>query len=282
LIKGLLVQRTEGKFTFSITIVDNDHLGTARETVEHFQQNHEIAIDYFIEPVQSIALARNRSVSNAKGDFIAFIDDDEYPVADWLLQLYNTLIERKVDGVLGPVDSQFAEPPPAWMLKTGVFDRPNGPGYETGAVLDWRRTGTGNVLLRRAVLGVVDGPFLSQFGSGGEDLDFFRRASLKGKVFIWCNEALAHETVPVERTRVWFQLRRALLRGKVSLERPSGRGLGLLKSAAAFFIYTLSLPIFLVMGRAMFVKYLIKDFDHIGKLLAWCGIDVVRQKYVVK
>jgi len=282
LLKGLFDQRTDGKFTFSIVIVDNDRLGSARKTVEGFQASHELAIDYFIEPEQSIALARNRAVSNAKGNFVAFIDDDEYPIVDWLLQLYNTLIDRKADGVLGPVDSQFTEAPPAWILKTGVFDRPNGPGYVTGAVLDWRRTGTGNVLIRRNVFEAVEGPFLPQFGSGGEDLDFFRRASSKDKVFVWCNEALAHETVPLERTRVWFQLRRALLRGKVSLQQPSGRGLGLLKSAVAFCIYTLLLPVFLLMGRSMFVKYLIKDFDHFGKLLAVCRINVVRQKYVVK
>jgi glycosyltransferase involved in cell wall biosynthesis len=281
LLKGLLEQRTDGKFGFSVVIVDNDCLGSARKTVESFRGS-DMAIEYFIEPEQSIALARNRAVSNAKGDFVAFIDDDEYPITDWLLQLYNTLVERKADGVLGPVDAKFTEPPSDWMLKTGVFDRPNGPGYETGSVLDWRRTGTGNVLLRRAVFDVVEGPFLPQFGSGGEDLDFFRRASSMGKVFIWCNEALAHETVPPERTRVWFQLRRALLRGKVSVQQPSGRGLGLMKSAAAFCIYTLLLPVFLLMGRPMFVKYLVKDFDHIGKLLAVCRINVVRQKYVVK
>src|SRR5262245_1543613 len=68
LLKGLYEQRTEGQFTFSIVIVDNDCAGTARETVERFQVDHDIAIDYFIEPEQSIALARNRAVGNAKGD----------------------------------------------------------------------------------------------------------------------------------------------------------------------------------------------------------------------
>ena len=34
---------------------------------------------------QNIALARNKAIENAKGDFIAFIDDDEFPLDQWLL-----------------------------------------------------------------------------------------------------------------------------------------------------------------------------------------------------
>jgi hypothetical protein len=88
--------------------------------------------------------------------------------------------------------------------------------------------------------------------------------------------------VPPERTRLLFQLRRALLRGKVSLGQPGGRGFGILKSLAASGLYTILLPVLLIMGRPLFVKYLIKDFDHIGKLLALCRINIVRQKYVVE
>jgi len=41
------------------------------------------------------------------------------------------------------------------------------------------------------------------------------------------------------------------------------------------------LPVFLLIGRHMLVKYLIKDFDHIGKLLTACGINVAKEKYVL-
>jgi hypothetical protein len=71
------------------------------------------------------------------------------------------------------------------------------------------------------------------------------------------------------------------LRGKVALSYPSGRTFGILKSLAAFTLYTMLLPVFLVMGKHVFIKYLIKDFDHLGKLLAACGINVVKEKYVL-
>ncbi len=103
-----------------------------------------------------------------------------------------------------------------------------------------------------------------------------------GRRFVWCDEALVYETVPTERTRVSFHLRRALLRGKTALASPSGNALGIAKSLAACMVYTLLIPIVLVAGRHLFLKYLIKNCDHLGKLLALCGISLVREKYVLE
>jgi hypothetical protein len=34
------------------------------------------------------------------------------------------------------------------------------------------------------------------------------------------------------------------------------------------------------MGPDVFVTHLVRGFDHLGKLLAACGIDVVGDKYI--
>ena len=278
LLRTLLHQTTDGKFTYSIVVVDNDCRESARETIELLRRDHANRIKYFVEPEQNIALARNKAVEQASGDYVAFIDDDEIPSDEWLLQMYSALIKYPVDGVLGPVKPRFKVIPPGWIVRAGLFERPS---HKTGYVLDWTETRTGNALIRRCVLEEVEGPFNREFGSGGEDRDFFRRAIELGRVFVWCEEATAYEIVPAERTSVSFHLRRALLRGKASLAHPSCRALEILRSVAACGLYTLLLPVFLVLGRHVLIKYLIKDFDHIGKLLAVCGINVVREKYVL-
>src|SRR5205823_3807177 len=158
------------------------------------------------------------------------------------------------DGVLGPVKPRFAGTAPTWAAKGKIFDRPS---YETGSVISWKQTGTGNVLLWRRVLEDLGSPFRQEFGSGGEDLDFFRRTMERGKVFVWCEGATVYEIVPAERTRISFQLRRALLRGRASLAHPSNGPSGVLKSVAACALYTILLPVFLVLGRHLFVEYLI-------------------------
>jgi hypothetical protein len=99
-------------------------------------------------------------------------------------------------------------------------------------------------------------------------------------VFVWSAEAVCHEHVPPDRTRLAFQLRRALLRGKVALTGPGGGWRGLLKSAIAVPLYATVLPVCLMLGSHVFVTYLVKSFDHLGKLLAFCGIDLVGDKYI--
>lgn len=282
LLSGLMRQKTDGQFTTSIVVVDNDRSESARPIVERFQREQIIPVEYFVEREQSIALARNRTVANAKGELLAFIDDDEVPNDDWLLTLYKALEKYHVDGVLGPVPPRFAVPPADWIIKAGVFERPNSQKYVTGKPLEATQTGTGNALIRRSAFEAVETPFRPQFGSGGEDIDFFRRAIAKGKIFVWCDEAVAYETVPQERTRVKVQMKRALLRGKVSLGGPAGSPSGILKSIVACSLYTISLPILVLAGRHLFLKYLIKDCDHLGKLLALFRISLIREKYVSK
>lgn len=278
LLRELVQQASDWRFTYSIVVVDNDSQESARETVDLLQRLNPGAIEYFVEAEQNIALARNRAVAHASGDFVALIDDDEIPSDGWLLRMHAALIKYGADGVLGPVKPRFEIRPPQWVTKSCLFQR---PCHETGHVLDWTQTRTGNALIRRPVLNEVAGPFNQNFGSGGEDLDFFRRAIHLGKVFVWCNEATVYEIVSEERTRLSFQLRRALLRGKASLANPSCQASEILKSLAACVSYTILLPVFLLMGWHVFIKYLIKDFDHIGKLLAFCGIDVIKEKYVL-
>jgi hypothetical protein len=89
----------------------------------------------------------------------------------------------------------------------------------------------------------------------------------RGSIFIWCNEAVVYETVPPERFTRSYYLKRALLRGAVNSKKTSLFTLDILKSLIAFLLYTVTLPIFLLMGQHIFMQYLIKDCDHIGKLL---------------
>src|SRR5216683_5139686 len=114
LLQELGTQKTDGLFTYSIVVVDNDHLRSAEPVVSSFSTASNIPIKYCVEPRQNIALARNKAIENADGDFVAFIDDDEFPTKHWLLTLFKTCNEYDVDGVLGPVKRHFEEEPPRW------------------------------------------------------------------------------------------------------------------------------------------------------------------------
>jgi glycosyltransferase involved in cell wall biosynthesis len=273
LLDALAAQQTAGLFTFDIVVVDNDRSETARPVWEEFQSNSPVPTEYDVEPVQNIALARNRAVGKATGDYVALIDDDELPDDVWLLRLFEARERFQSDGVLGPVVPCYEEEPPAWIVKGRFHERPQ---HETGHVLTWDQTRTGNVLLRRAVFGGTQAAFRGEFGMGGEDRDFFRRAIFRGCRFVWCAEAPVRELVPIVRCRRSFMLKRALLRGTIPQFGPAD----VLRSLVAIPLYTLSLPVALALGQHTFMTYLVKDFDHIGRLLAFAGVRVIKEKYV--
>ncbi len=278
LLKELQRQETEELFSYSVVVVDNDQKQSANNVVSECRSDFSLEINYCVEPQQNIALARNKAVENAKGDFIAFIDDDELPIKDWLLTLFKTCNKHRVDGVLGPVKPYFEEEPPEWVVKGKFYDRPS---YNTGFVIDWRKGRTGNALLKRQMFNTVEQAFNPEFLTG-EDQDFYRRMIEKGCVFIWCNEAVAHEIVPSIRWKRSFILRRALLRGKVSLNHPTFRAFEAIKSMAAVSAYTIALPFLLLFGQHVFMSYLEKTFTHLGKLIGLLGLDPVKQIYITE
>jgi succinoglycan biosynthesis protein ExoM len=278
LLEELAGQDTGGQFTYSIVIVDNDQLRSAEAVVLDFAVHCPIHVNYCVESRQNISLARNKAVENATGDFIAFIDDDEYPTRSWLRTLFKSLNERNVDGVLGPVKPDFERGAPKWVVKGKFYDRPT---YPTGLVIDRQKGRTGNVLLKRRIFPADEPPFRPEFRTG-EDQDFFGRMIQKGHVFIWCDEAVAYEVVPAIRWKRGFMLRRALLQGSSSFLNPDRKGLYIAKSIICVPVYTATLPFALLLGHHRFMTLLVKLFDHLGKLLAVMGINAVKEEYVTE
>jgi hypothetical protein len=51
-----------------------------------------------------------------------------------------------------------------------------------------------------------------------------------------------------------------------------------LKSLVAIPLYAVALPFLQVMGHHMFMRYLVKEGDHLGKMAAYLGINIVKQR----
>ena len=96
----------------------------------------------------------------------------------------------------------------------------------------------------------------------GEDKNFFQRLMRKGHKFIWCDEAVAFETQPTNRFTRKYHLRRSLLRGSIAYSHFPRK------------LYTLALPFLQISGHHNFMKYLIKNCDHAGRILAFLGYKI--------
>src|SRR6266536_4078659 len=168
LLKRLLLeleaQPTAGLFSFSVVVSDNDAAQSARELVMQFSAASALKTVYCAESEQNIALARNAALASATGDFIAFIDDDEFPSRDWLLTLFRACNQYGAAGVLGPVKPCFEQDPPEWVRTGRFFERPT---HDTGFVIGWTEGRTGNLLFKRRILEGIEIAFRPEFGSGG-------------------------------------------------------------------------------------------------------------------
>jgi GT2 family glycosyltransferase len=167
-------------------------------------------LDSIIVPERGIAQVRNalvaRMLTAHRAEFVAMIDDDEWPSPDWLDEFLRVQAQTKADALQGTIRRVFEKHPGGWVVHCdGVTDvvRPTGPV----AMLQ----GAGNLFLRRAVLEALPAPWFDPAFAftGGEDADFLLRLKENGAQFAWSHEAVAFDRVPASRANLRWALRRA-------------------------------------------------------------------------
>jgi succinoglycan biosynthesis protein ExoM len=276
LLGDLQRQDTAGLFTYSIVVADNDAARSGESAVLAAQRSMTIPVMYCTEPQRGIARARNRVIANAQGDYIALIDDDEFPESNWLLKLLLACSEYGVDGVLGPVKRHLEPAAPSWLRRSRLYDRAVLP---TGTRVAWRGARTGNAFLKSEVFAGPEAPFRVEF-TAGEDQDFFRRKIEEGRSFIWCSDAVVYEVLPPARWKRRYFVRKALLHGSFAARQPDCGFTSIVKSIIAVPLYTLGLPFALAAGQHRFMTLLVKICDHAGKLLSVVHIRPIHDEYV--
>ncbi len=194
-----------------VLVVDNDCSRSANVVVATLAKDFPFLLRYFCETRSGVSHARNHAVAEAHGEWVAFVDDDEWIEPGWLSAFWAVAQNTSVDAVFGPVIAEFEQPAPAWLLASGAHQRPR---YATGTPMRWGDCRSGNVLFRRWLF-VAHRGFDPRFAaSGGEDCDFFWRCMAGGARLVWCDEALVHEHVPLSRMRRPWLLRRAFNGGR--------------------------------------------------------------------
>jgi hypothetical protein len=195
--------------------------------------------------------------------------------------LFQAIQKYGVDGVLGPVFPFFSKKPPTWLIKGRFCER---PVIRTGTILDWTQTRTGNVLLKRSVFDRENLRFDLKWRTSGSDRAFFREAMAKGFNFIAVKEAAVYETVPPERWKKSYYLKRALVQGynahrNTAAEiRGFSRILVPLKLAAASGAYLVAIPFAAFLGAHVLVRCLEGGGHHLSRLLAMLGIELIKKR----
>ena len=209
LVEGLRNLEIPADAEVYLVIVDNDPEGSAGDQIHAAQESFPWPVRYVVEPHPGIPVARNTAVRvAADADFVAFIDDDEFPDRHWLKELLVVQKNTAADVVTGPVLPDFEKDPPQWIVGGGFFDRPRFP---TGERINWATTSS--VLIARHLLESAE-PFSTDMQrTGGSDTHFFMRSEMEGATIVWADEALVSETIPDTRMTTSWIVRREYRRG---------------------------------------------------------------------
>lgn len=102
-VKKLRSQTTTVSLQWEVIIVDNNSKDQTAQVIENLkkQWHSDVPLRYVFEPQQGIAFARQRGVEEAKGELIGFLDDDNLPASDWVLQSYLFGKEHPTAGAYG-------------------------------------------------------------------------------------------------------------------------------------------------------------------------------------
>lgn len=198
-----------------VVIVDNSPVVSADSVIASRSLRWPTQILH--EPVPGIPAARNRGLREvvARVDYIAFIDDDEFPDELWLAELLRTAATTGAGVVTGPVLPDFRSPPPRWITAGRFFERPRHP---TGTILTTARTG--NALVASHALRKLDRWFDERLAlTGGSDTELFQRLHRQGHAIEWCDEAVVRESVPRSRLRPTWIFRRGFRYGVNRVQR---------------------------------------------------------------
>jgi glycosyltransferase involved in cell wall biosynthesis len=210
-----LANQTASNYEVEILIVDN---GSTDETNQVVNQRTALdaRIRYVVEREPGIAHARNRALTEARGEYLAFIDDDAWADADWLENLLAPIqsVSPAPECVVGPVSLVWEGNRPDWFPDRFEsllcrYEMGNAPRFldADGYLL------TTNSLFHRETLLRLGG-MRTDLGHkrksllGGEDNDIFKRLIANGHRVYYQPSAHVNHPVPKERQTHRFLLRR--------------------------------------------------------------------------
>lgn len=206
-------------FSWAVLVVDNNSSDATAQVVQQQQASwpSRWPLLYAFEPQQGLAFARRCALRHSTSDLIGFLDDDNWPAANWVAEAYAFGAAAPQVGAYGSqIAAAYEQPPPPGFerIASCLAITPQTLARQPYPPQQWRfPAGAGLVVRRQAWLEAVPatpqlkgvcGQALSTKGEDLESLSHLNRAGWQ----IWHNPAMqiVHH-IPAARLEPFYLMR---------------------------------------------------------------------------
>ncbi|MGD8458252.1 MAG: glycosyltransferase family 2 protein [Anaerolineales bacterium] len=225
-----LEAQTADKGTYEIIIVDNNSTdGTAEVSREFCQKNPNAR--YYLEEKQGLSHARNRGISEGRGEYIAFIDDDATAPENWVEVALDTIKRHSPEIFGGPYFACFEKEKPRWA-KDEYWSSTEWLGNDTCWFDEKKSLTGGNLFIRRDLLEEIGG-FDPEYGMTGEKLNYGEERDVQDRLrkrypsigIYYLMDLYIYHFVRGEKLSAWWYIRLRLKSGAIAyrLYKHAGR-----------------------------------------------------------
>ena len=222
-LESVAASQVPSSVTWEVLVVDNNSTDQTRDVVEGFCRRHPGRFRYLFEPKAGKSYALNAGIANARGEVLAFVDDDVTVEPTWLQNLTAELHGGEWAGTAGRILPAHGFTPPPWLppiwfpilfAHFDLGDQPselNRPPY--GANMAFRKSAFEKHGGFRIDLGPTPN---SQIRN--EDTEFGRRLIKAGERLRYEPSAVVYHPLPQGRITKeyffswWFDYGRAMIR----------------------------------------------------------------------
>jgi glucosyl-dolichyl phosphate glucuronosyltransferase len=198
-------------FSWELILVDNNSQDNTQVIAEKFIKNGRLKLQYVFEEQQGLSYARNRGIKHARGEIIAFTDDDVIIDQHWLLNIHKAFTEYQASCVGGKILPIWEIPKPKWLMEDlyhvlALLDYGDNPFYMKSPLI-W-----GANLAVKADMFDKYGLFNINLGrtpeklTASEEYDFLKRLLDGGENILYYPKAVIYHCIPENRiTKNYFR-----------------------------------------------------------------------------
>ena len=198
--------------SWELVLVNNNSTDSTENICNSFAAKHpDISFHYFIEKKQGLSHARNRGITEAKGDWLVFLDDDAFVEKDYIKTLQSQITKHSDAGAFGgQITPFFEDGEPDWINPWAMgFVSAINKGNDVCLFGKKEYPIGANMGIARRVIEQV-GDFNTSLGRtgnnlmGGEEKDIFNRIRQAGFAIYYFPGIGVQHCIPERRTTTDF------------------------------------------------------------------------------